>query len=162
MQIEARSLFISFTGGKRKENNDSSHTKQTRIASIVAVISSVLLGAVLLPSFWFWVCWKLSQAHLLYVGVSQNVLVEVSSKPGFKAAHRANELKAVLTVSIGVLMELGGLAHAIKEGVKMEQRISELNLRANSNELQAAQLTRDNLVLRSNVAALEDRNKTEE
>lgn len=112
------------------------------ISGILATFSIVVVGYFLLRPIWFWVCWEIFAAGLVAVGCAGEwYLFKNPAKRGHAPEHKRSELKFVTAVALGVSMELVALAHAIPESIKLEREVEELR--------------EANLLLRSNVVALE-------
>jgi len=121
------------------------------ICGILATISIPVIGFILLPSFWFWVCWEIVAAGLVAVGCCGEWYMFFNpAKEGHESHHRRRELQFITAVAIGVFMEFLALGHAIPEVMRLEKDV------AVSKE-RTEQLVSKNLVLRSNVVALEIR-----
>jgi hypothetical protein len=118
------------------------------IATTIALISVVFF---LLPSFWFWVSLEIFAAGAVAIGCSGEWWLHhhpAGREKRAKQEHHKLESRFISLVALGVIMELFALGHSIREGVKLEGKISEANNRTANTES-------NNLVLRSNVVALE-------
>jgi len=157
-------FLLVLLGVIEKKAAISAKSKRNKsISGIVIAISLMVLGWLALPSFWFWVCWEIIAGVCVTRGcIAEWHLLRFPAKPGFKAEHRASELRAILAVSIGVTMELIGVGHSVKEGARLEALASQANEQVAILSNQTAQLVQSNLSaslqieeLRSNNLVLE-------
>jgi hypothetical protein len=128
------------------------------ISGIAVTISTIALGWIFISRFWFWVSLEIIAAALVAVGCSGEWWVHhhpAGRKKKERDERHQIESRFIAMVSAGVIMELFVLGHSIREGVNLENKVSEANERASTNELAVAVLNSNNLVLRSNVVALE-------
>lgn len=129
-----------------KKKTISPKSRRNRIISgtIIAILL-IVTGALLLPSFWFWVCWEILAALLVARGcIAEWYLFRFPAASGMKTQHRASELKAIAAVAIGVTMEVFGVSHSIREGIKMEAKISDVELTNARTSLRIEELRRAN------------------
>lgn len=116
------------------------------IATFIAVVGYFSLSA-----FWFWVSLEIIAALLVAIGCSGEWWLHhhpAGRRKKEKDEHHKLESRFIAMVSLGVIMEIFALGHSIREGVKLENEVSEA-------KEHVAMLESNNLVLRSNVAALE-------
>src|SRR5437867_1852433 len=86
------------------------------ISGILATISLAVTGFVLLPSFWFWVCWEIAAAGLVALGcIGEWYMFCNPAKEGHELHHRRREMQFITAVAIGVFMEFLALGHVIPE-----------------------------------------------
>jgi hypothetical protein len=96
------------------------------ICGILATISIVVIGFILLPSFWFWVCWEIAAAGLVAVGCGGEWYMFLNpAKDGHETPHRRRELQFITAVAIGVIMEFFALGHAIPEAMRLEKEAAD-------------------------------------
>lgn len=104
-----------------------------------------LIGYWSLSSFWFWTALEVFGGAAVAIGCIGELFLFVNPADENdelkKAHHRRRELQCITAVAIGVTVEFIALFHAIQEGATLERSTK--------------QLASANLVLRSNVAALE-------
>jgi hypothetical protein len=112
--------------------------------SIIAIFIAVV-GYASLSSFWFWTALEVFGGASVAVGCVGELYLFANPADENdelqKAHHRHRELQCIMAVAIGVTVEFIALFHAIQEGATLERATE--------------QLASNNLVLRSNVAALE-------
>jgi hypothetical protein len=122
------------------------------ICGIIATISIVVVGFFSLSAFWFWTCLEITAGGLVAGGCwGEWYLFKNPPDEGDesqKLLHRRKELQCIIAVAIGVTVEFAALSHAIPEAIRLEKDVEEIGT---TN----AQLVAENLVSRSNVAALE-------
>jgi hypothetical protein len=121
------------------------------ISGILSTICLVVIAFVLLPSFWFWVLFEFSAAILVAHGCIGEWYLHhhpAGRKKVERQEHHKQESRFIFSVALGVTMELFALAHSIREGVKLESKVSQANERTANTES-------NNLVLRINVTLLE-------
>jgi hypothetical protein len=114
------------------------------ISGILAIILIVWFGYALLPPVRFWIGFEFAAAVLVAVGcVGELYLFHIPSGrlKREKDKHHHLESRFILAVAVGVTMELFALTHALPEAIRLENTV--------------ALTESNNLVLRSNVAALE-------
>ena len=119
------------------------------ISGIVTAIS-IALGWLLLPPFWFWVLFDCVAAMLVAFGCGGEWYLHhhpAGRKKAEKDVHHRIEARFIAMVSIGVTMEFFVLGHSIREGVRLEDKVSEANERAENSES-------NNLVLQIKIATL--------
>jgi hypothetical protein len=120
------------------------------ISGIVATMSLIALDFVLLPSFWFWVSLEFSAAVLVAYGCVGEWYLHhhpAGRKKVEKEAHHKQESRYILSVALGVTMELFLLGHSIREGIKLEDKVSEANKRTAKAELAIAALNKSTIEL---------------
>jgi hypothetical protein len=120
------------------------------ISGIVATVLAIALGWSLLPSFWFWVSFEILAALLVAMGCCGEWWLHhhpAGRRKNEKDEHHRLEAKIIAMVALGVVMELFVLAHSIREGVRLERKVSEANERATSNQVQLATLNHATLKL---------------
>jgi hypothetical protein len=128
------------------------------ISGIVCAISLIALGWLFLPLFWFWVSLEIVAAALVAIGCSGEWWLH-HHPAGREKIERDEHLKLesrfIAMVSYGVIIELFALGHSIKEGKQLEDKVESGKVLVAAIGMTNAQLVTDNLVLRSNVVALE-------
>jgi hypothetical protein len=122
------------------------------ICITIATFAIAVIGYFSLSPFWFWICWVFVGAGLVAIGCIGEWYLFINPAPEsdecLKSHHRRREFQFITAVAIGVTMDFIGLFHEIPEAVRLEKDVVEIGT---TN----AQLVADNLVSRSNVAALE-------
>lgn len=121
------------------------------ISRIIATIAIISAGFFLLSSFWFWVLFEILAALLVAGGCGGEWWLHhhpAGRRKNEKDEHHKLESRFIAMVALGVAMEVFALGNSIREGVKLEKEVVQIGT---TN----AQLVADNLVLRSNVVALE-------
>jgi hypothetical protein len=107
------------------------------ISGIFATLSLMAIAFVLLPSFWFWVLFEFSAAMLVAYGCIGEWYLHhhpAGRKKVEKEEHHKQESRYIISVALGVTMDLFVLAHSIREGVKLENKVSEANERTTNAE----------------------------
>jgi len=126
-------------------------SKNTKVLSaIAATILTVLVAYCFLPTLWFWISWEIIGAILVAIGCVGEWHLVMKHVPAHDPDpnHHRREVQFVTLVAIGVTMEFLGLMHTIPEALKLERDV------ANAVE-RTSVIESNNLVLKSNVAALE-------
>lgn len=121
------------------------------ICGIIATISIVVIGFLVLSSFWFWTSWETIAGGLVAAGcwgewyLFRNPVDEGDELQ--KLRHRRKELQCIIAVAIGVTAEFAALSHAIPEAVRLETNVVEIGTTNAQLSLQVAQLTSTNKML---------------
>jgi hypothetical protein len=113
------------------------------ISGIVATFVLIALAWIALSPFWFWVSFEILAALLVASGCSGEWWLHhhpAGKKRNEKDEHHKIESRFIAMVSVGVIMECFALGHSIREGAKLENKVSEANERVSTNELQSANL----------------------
>jgi hypothetical protein len=113
-------------------------------------MSFISLGFFLLSSFWFWVSLEIIAALLVAVGCSGEWWLHhhpAGRKRKEKDEHHKLESRFIAMVALGVIIELFALGHSIKEGKKLEDKVSLANERAENTESNLAVLSKATLEL---------------
>ncbi len=122
------------------------------VCGIIATISIVVIGVFSLSPFWFWTSLEIVAGLLVAGGCwGEWYLFKNPADEGDESAkhlHHSREVRCIIAVAIGVTVEFVALAHSIPEAVQLEKDVAQIG---STN----AQLVADNLMLRSNVVALE-------
>jgi len=124
------------------------------ISRIGTVIVLIAIAFILLPSFWFWVSFETIAVSFVAIGVSGEWYMHhhpAGRKKREKDDHHKLESRFIGAVALGVIMEVFALGHSIKEGVKLDAKVSQA-------ELTTKQLEATNLALAVRVEELRKQN----
>jgi hypothetical protein len=113
------------------------------ISGILATTILISLGFSMLPSFWFWILFEIFAAILVAGGCCGEWWLHyhpAGRKKKDKDEHHKLESRFIAMVALGVIMELFALGHSIREGVKLEIKVSKANERAANSESNSVQV----------------------
>ena len=114
------------------------------ISGIIATISCISLAFFFLTEFWFWVSFELSAAAIVTIGCGGEWWLHhhpAGRKKKERDLHHSIESKFIGMVVIGLIMEFASLGHSIREGYKLEEKVSAANERTANTESNNAVLT---------------------
>ncbi|HZR18429.1 MAG TPA: hypothetical protein VFE51_14140 [Verrucomicrobiae bacterium] len=142
------------------------------VSVIFTPIASLFIVWLFVPSFWFWTGFEFIAAALVVIGCGGEWYLHhhpAGKKKTERDEHHKLESRFIASVVAGVFMELFALGHTIREGVNLEGKVAKANeqVAVLTNEtfrlsLSLEDAKSNNLVLRSNVVALEVRSRWRE
>ena len=106
---------------------------QKNISGIAAAIFLMVIAFVLLPAFWFWVSFEIVSALLVSIGCGGEWYLHphpAGRKKVEKDEHHKLESRFIGAVVLGVTMEIFAVGHMIREGVKLDDKVSLAESRA--------------------------------
>lgn len=151
---------------------DAKNITSKIVSRIFATISCFFIAWLFVPSFWFWTGFEFIAAALVVIGCGGEWYLHhhpAGKKRTERDEHHKLESRFIASVVVGVFMELFALGHTIKEGVILEGKVTKANEKVAvlTNEtfrlsLSLEEAKSNNLILRSNVVALEIRSRWRE